>query len=153
VQRAPHGGVGHKNDMNDMWSKELPFERGSFDTVPENPGVYQILQSIEYPRYQGQTRILKIGASKSNLKAELENHFIRHTCANRLQRVRNRNVLKVTFIYLMTEDSMAIEKEKNLLQQFEDSHWDLPLLNSTRGYARGKDNHFRMNKEGICKRI
>jgi hypothetical protein len=129
--------------MSEIWSKELPFEREYLDSVPDKPGVYQILQSIEYPRYQGKTRILKIGASKSNLRTEIENHFIRHTAANRLHRVRNQQDLKVTLIYLLTNENKSIEIEKRLLKQFEDSHWDLPLLNSTRGYARGEDNHYR----------
>jgi hypothetical protein len=30
-----------------------------------------------------------------------------------------------------------------LLRAFEDAHWDLPLLNSQRGYGRGADVHYR----------
>jgi len=75
--------------MNIDWSKEFPFERKSLQYVPEEPGVYQILQSDEYQRYRGASRILKIGASKSNLRSEIENHFVRHTAANRLARIKN----------------------------------------------------------------
>lgn len=32
--------------------------------------------------------------------------------------------------------------EKRLLREFEDAHWELPLLNSTRGYERGEDRHY-----------
>ena len=35
------------------------------------------------------------------------------------------------------------EIESELLRQFEDRHWDLPVLNSTRGYGRDTDKHYR----------
>ncbi len=131
--------------MSIDWSREYPFERSSLKNVPEEPGIYQIFQSEEYQRYKGITRVLKIGASESNLRSEIENHFIRHTAANRLARIRNQQSIKVTFICALTDSGEAIELEKHLLKEFEDYHWDLPLLNSTRGYARGKDRHYKNN--------
>src|SRR5207249_2201270 len=41
------------------WSTERPFERSAIvQSVPHSAGVYQILQSAEYPRYLGTTRVL-----------------------------------------------------------------------------------------------
>jgi excinuclease UvrABC nuclease subunit len=125
------------------WSREFPFERNSLQDVPEEPGLYQILQSSEYPRYRGNTRILKIGASKSNLRSEIDNHFIRHTAANRLARIKRQKDLYITFVYAQKASEEAIELEKQLLREFEDTYWELPVLNSTRGYARGEDNHYK----------
>jgi len=133
--------------MRINWLKEYPFERNSLINVPEEPGIYQILQSEEYQRYKNTTRILKIGASESSLRSEIENHFIRHTVANRLARIRNQKGIKVTFICALTDSGEAIKLEKHLLKEFEDHHWDLPLLNSTRGYTRGEDGHYKINKE------
>jgi excinuclease UvrABC nuclease subunit len=126
------------------WSKEFPFERKSLQYVPEEPGVYQILQSEEYRRYIGASRILKIGASKSNLRSEIENHFVRHTAANRLARIKNKKELLITFVYARKSSEETIELEKRLLREYEDKYWDLPILNSTRGYARGDDNHYKV---------
>lgn len=129
--------------MNIKWSDENKFDRSTLNKVPEAPGVYQILQSNPYPRYKGTSRILKIGASKSSLRAEIENHFIRHTAANRLARIRNQKDMEVTYVFAITESHLAIENEKELLKEYENKHWDLPILNSTRGYSRGEDNHYK----------
>lgn len=131
--------------MNLNWSSEYPFERNSLKNVLEVPGVYQILQSDKYQRYKGTTRVLKIGASKSNLRSEIENHFIRHTAANRLARIRNQKGVRITFMCVLTDSGNAIKLEKHLLKIFEDYHWELPLLNSTRGYIRGEDSHYKNN--------
>jgi excinuclease UvrABC nuclease subunit len=130
--------------MNIDWSKEYPFERESLQYVPEEPGVYQFLQSGEYHRYRGASRILKIGASKSNLRLEIENHFVRHTVANRLARITNQKELLITFVYARKRSEETIELEKLLLREFEDKYWDLPILNSTRGYIRGEDDHYKV---------
>lgn len=133
--------------MRTGWSREYLFERNSLRYVPARPGVYQILQSDGYHRYKGITRVLKIGASESNLRSEIENHFIRHTVANRLARIINRQSIKVTFMYTLTDTQEAIKLEKHLLKECEDFHWDLPLLNSTRGYARGEDSHYKNSEK------
>src|SRR5437763_957374 len=43
-----------------VWSREYPFDRASIQgNAPKVSGVYEILQSEAYPRYQGSTRVLK----------------------------------------------------------------------------------------------
>ena len=125
--------------MNHNWSSEILFERSSLDRIPSNAGVYQILQDIDYPRYNAPTRVLKIGMSHDNLRKEIDNHFQRHAAANRLKRIRQQNSIILTVQFLETESSEAPAMELQLLRNFEIFHWELPLLNSTRGFARGMD--------------
>lgn len=80
--------------------------------------------------------------SKGNLQQELLNHFIRHVAANRLTRIRKRSGLNITFRYALPSPETVAATEKGLLREFEDVHWDLPALNSTRGYDRGEDRHY-----------
>jgi len=126
------------------WSQEIVFS--TEDVVrdaPSSSGIYEILQSTEYPRYRGKTRILKIGCSRANLQAELLNHLRRHTAANRLARIQNSPGITISFKYAILGPQVVQAEEKALLRSFEDEHWDLPLLNSTRGYDRGEDRHYR----------
>jgi hypothetical protein len=110
--------------------------------VPNSSGVYEVLQSSDYPRYRGSAKTLKIGMSNASLQKELLNHFVRHAVANRLTRIRNLPGLTITFHYTLLSVEPAATLEKRLLRAFEDAHWELPLLNSTRGYERGKDRHY-----------
>jgi hypothetical protein len=132
--------------MEPNWSGEFPF---TSEAIRRNaivsPGVYEILQSHEYQRYEGKTRVLKIGMSQSNLCQELSNHLDRHAAANRLARIRSRRGLMVTFRFVPAESGSASSVEKQLLRDFEDRHWDLPVLNSHRGYERTEDRHFRQS--------
>jgi len=127
--------------MDITWLGPFPFTKEEVKRVPRSAGIYKILQSKEYHRYFGVTKILEIGKSDSDLQSELENHFTRHTTANRLARIRNRNDIDVEFEYYLTEN--ATEFEINLLKDFEDQYWDLPVLNSHRGYKRSEDKHYR----------
>ena len=123
------------------WSQEYRLDKEGIKKAPEAPGVYQILQDKGYNRYKGTTRILKIGMSESNLRHELNNHLQRHTVANRIKRIRKDGRI-ITYQYVVTTADNAKPEEKALLRQFEEDFWDLPTLNSTRGYGRGEDNHF-----------
>lgn len=126
------------------WSAEIPFRQDAITrAVPPSAGVYQLLQGSEYARYRGSTRVLKIGKSDHDLCAELLNHFQRHTAANRLMRVRAQTDLVVTVVFAKTDGAVASTQESELLRAFEDAHWDLPVLNSQRGYERGADAHYR----------
>ena len=130
--------------MDLAWSDEYWLSAHSIaNNAPVTSGVYEILQSHEYPRYRGATRNLKIGVSKNDLSSELANHDIRHTAANRLARVRSQPRLTVSFKYVILGVEAAGNAEKALLKDFEDHHWDLPVLNSQRGYGRGEDRHYR----------
>ena len=118
------------------WSPEYPFSTESIRNNASNAsGVYEILQQNPYARYRGTTRILKIGMSKEDLQNELVNHERRHTTANRLARIRGQTGLNVSFKYYVVEAEAAADAEKALLKEFEDRHWDLPVLNSQRGYG------------------
>ena len=123
------------------WSIEYPLDAKEIADTPRSPGVYEILQATAYPRYFGETRVLKIGMSKESLRNELLNHLNRHTAANRIFRVKRRQA--VTFHYCEVPAPDVLEAEKALLRQYEDEYWDLPVFNSTRGYERGKDLHYR----------
>lgn len=130
--------------MKPAWSQEFPFAPQSIRRhTPVLPGVYEILQSSEYPRYAGSTRVLRIGMSKGNLRQELLNHLERHSVANRLARIRKRKELSLTFRFATAVPGEADSAEKQLLREFEDEHWDLPLLNSQRGYERGQDRSYK----------
>ena len=126
------------------WSEEFAFTAEAIRKhAPTTPGVYEILQSVEYPRYEGKTRILKIGESDLNMRQELFNHLQRHTAANRLARIRKRQGIQVSFRYAVLDAAQATSREKEVLREFEDQHWDLPLLNDQRGYRRGGDRRYR----------
>jgi hypothetical protein len=126
-----------------LWSGKHEFEIAVIrQRVPNEPGVYELLQSSNYPRYRGLTRTLKIGMSNASVQQELLNHFVRHAVANRLTRIRNVPGLKVTFHYAPLSAEPAATVEKRLPRELEGAHWDLPLLNSTRGYERGKDRDY-----------
>ncbi len=126
------------------WSEEVAFVQKAIDAaVPDSSGVYQILQDRPYPRYRGHTRILKIGKSDASLRAEICNHFIRHTAANRLARVKAQPGVVVSIVFTSLPPEQAGNAESQLLREFEDTFWDVPLLNSQRGYARGADQHYR----------
>jgi hypothetical protein len=43
----------------------------------------------------------------------------------------------------------ASEREARLLREFEDAHWELPVLNAQRGYARDEDTHFRRRRDAV----
>jgi hypothetical protein len=125
------------------WSAEIQLDPSAITrAVPHRAGVYRILQSAEYPRYRGTTRVLKIGKSLKDLCEEVLNHAQRHTAANRLNRVRRRANISVTVVFAETSPEAASECERRLLRSFEDDHWDLPVLNSQRGYERGSDAHY-----------
>lgn len=130
--------------MAPEWSEEFVFTNEAIrQHAPTAPGVYEIRQSVEYPRYAGKTRVLKIGKSDSNMQQELLNHLQRHTAANRLARIRKRQGIQVSFRFVVLDTAQATSREKGLLREFEDQHWDLPLLNDQRGYRRGEDRHYR----------
>lgn len=125
-----------------QWSAEYLVDVNGIACAPNSSGVYEILQAKPYPRYFGETRILKIGMSEKSLREELLNHLNRHTVANRIVRVRRQQV--VTFHYCEISAADALDTEKDLLRQFEDKYWDLPAFNLTRGYKRGEDLHYRL---------
>src|SRR5713101_4004019 len=86
------------------WSQEFDFSADSIHkNAPQTAGVYEILQSPEYSRYSGTTRVLKIGMSESSVRAELLNHLGRHTAANRLTRIRLQRDISVSFKYITLE--------------------------------------------------
>lgn len=145
---APSSGSGDARQSSVMvsaasWSPETPFERKAIEsTIPHSAGVYRILQQDEYPRYQGRTRILKIGMSETSLQQEILNHLSVHTAANRLERLRQAGSIVTVSHVVLTRD-LASPEENSLLRAFEDEHWELPLLNAKRGYERGADAHYR----------
>jgi len=104
--------------------------------------VYKILQSVPYPRYCKKTKILKIGMSKTSLQNEILNHIHRHTVANRLIRIQGRRNIEIFVQWCECNENEAVQLEIELLKCFEDKHWDLPVLNSKRGYMRGADEHY-----------
>jgi len=122
------------------WSGEHNLDRDSVGRAPSSPGVYEILQEPTYPRYKLATRVIKIGMSKQDLQKELDNHLQRHTAANRIKRIKKE--ARVTFRFAVTSPDEASRIEKELLKEFEDTHWDLPVCNSTRGFGRNEDRHF-----------
>jgi excinuclease UvrABC nuclease subunit len=125
------------------WSTKFEFDREHIkNNIPIKSGVYVFLQKDFYRRYKGETRIIKIGKS-SNLRQEIENHLIRHTCANRLKRIQKHNNQKIYFQFIEMNEEGIDDMEKILLKEFEDEYWDLPILNSQRGYARGEDIKFK----------
>ena len=124
------------------WSAEVRLAQAEVTReVADQPGVYQILQNPSYPRYKGMTRVLKIGKSDGSLRKEVSNHFVRHTAANRLARIRKQPGVEVSVVFAVLPDPASAEKA--LLCRFEDDHWDLPALNSQRGYDRSEDGHYR----------
>jgi len=128
--------------MQICWSEPIPFERDLVKSnVPRSAGVYKIRQDSPYPRYVGTTTVVKIGMSKRDLRAEIDNHFQRHAAANRLARIRKRQGVRVSVTFaLCAEPGKA---EDLLLRDFEDEHWDLPVLNAHRGYGRDEDRKYR----------
>lgn len=132
------------SDLNSKkWSTEFEFTRKSIkQNLPVVSGIYMLLQSEYYRRYKGKTRILKIGKS-INLRHEIENHLNIHTCTNRIHRIKKYNKQKIFFKFMLVDNEKIDEKEKSLLIEFEDEFWDLPFLNSQRGYVRGEDLKYK----------
>jgi excinuclease UvrABC nuclease subunit len=122
------------------WSVEHDLDHDGIRSAPSSPGVYEILQESTYPRYKLATRVIKIGMSKQDLQKELDNHLQRHTTANRIKRIKKE--ARVTFRFAVTSADDASQIEKELLKEFEDRHWDVPVCNSTRGYGRNEDSHY-----------
>ena len=129
--------------MNLKWSKEVHFRRDAINgQFPREPGVYRVIQSKPYSRYKGETRTLKIGQSETDLAEEIIRHLVGpHTAKNRLARIRSQPDLTVTVQCILPQQSPT-ELERKLLRDFEDKHWELPLLNSQRGYRRNEDVHY-----------
>lgn len=127
------------------WSGEFSFDRKSIrEKAICDAGVYKLLQAAPYPRYVGMTRVLYIGSSQGNVQEELLRLLQGpHTNRNRLARVLLRSGSEVTFKFLPCGPLEAVGAEKRLLREFEDEHWDLPALNSQRGYTRDGDKHYR----------
>jgi hypothetical protein len=124
------------------WSSPVPFEQDAVrKLIPATPGVYQILQDPPYSRYEGKTDIVKIGKSDGSIQFEVLNHFVRHTCSNRLERIRRRPGVRISVVWVRSSDPAAVESL--LLREFEDRYQGLPVLNSQRGYARDTDKHYR----------
>jgi hypothetical protein len=44
---------------------------------------------------------------------------------------------------VVLDAAQATNREKELLREFEDQHWDLRLLNDQRGYRREEDGRYR----------
>ena len=127
-----------------LWSPEVPFDRPAIlAMLPKRAGVYEIRQSQPYPRYLGTTKVLKIGRSDQDLQAEVMNHFTRHTAANRLAWIRAQHHLTITVAFVELPSKETETEEARRLREFEDRHFDLPLLNSQRGYRRDDDRHYR----------
>ncbi len=117
------------------WSKEFSLGKVDIKNAPETGGVFEVRRNSCYCRYKGKTRVLNIGQSR-NLRKELTNRLDgRHTTARRLDKIRVG--YKVTFRYSETDNPKDLETE--LLKEFEDKHFDLPVLNAQRGYGRGED--------------
>ena len=128
------------------WSAELPLEQSLIRSgVPQRPGVYEIRQTPAYSRYAGTTNVVKIGKSDADLQAEVLNHFGRHTVANRLARIRSQAGVVVSIVFATLSSAEAGLAEAKLLREFEDVHFDLPVLNSQRGYSRDADRHYRQS--------
>ena len=126
-----------------VWSPEISLESKAISgTIPHQPGIYKLLQNMKYPRYLGSTRVVKIGMSETSLQKEILNHLNIHTASNRLARITHSGVV-VSAMFAVLPVEAAHHEEARLLRQFEDQHWDLPTLNSQRGYARGEDSHYR----------
>jgi hypothetical protein len=125
------------------WSPICELTKNGIATVKKFSGVYEIRQSTIYQCYRGQTHVLKIGMSRVNLRAELMNHLTRHTCKFRIMRIQGATPLKpLLYRYSLCEPVEALPLEKRLLRDFEEQHWQTPILNSTRGYSRNEDKHF-----------
>ena len=130
--------------MKLSWSTVIPFEQDAVRRlIPDAPGVYKIVQAPDYARYEGSTPTLKIGKSDVSLQREILNHFQRHTVANRLYRVRSRPGVTVSVTYAVLDSDETTTVELAQLKEFEDAHWDLPILNAQRGYKRTEDSHYR----------
>jgi predicted nucleic acid-binding protein len=108
------------------------------------PGVFEIIQAAEYSRYRGVTNVLYIGRSNARVRGELMNTLRRHTIRNRLDRIRGQTDAKVFFRFQALSAEQARLLEGVLLRSFEQEHWEIPVLNSQRGYARDEDHHFRL---------
>lgn len=123
-----------------QWSGPVAFERDAVRrSVPDLPGVYKVVQTPNYYRYRGNTEILEIGKSLK-LRSEVLRHFGQHTVVNRLKRIRNQGAVAVQVLWKDLPAELATKIESLLLEEFEDEHWELPALNSHRGYRRNKDS-------------
>lgn len=83
--------------------------------------------------------MLKVGKSDKGLQQEILNYLRVHTAANRLARVRTRSGPAISVVFSLLPGRI----ESEILRLFENAHWDLPVLNSQRGYLRDEDAQYR----------
>jgi hypothetical protein len=112
----------------------------------------------EYPEGPGGNCLLRYWIAEDHAPAGLEGKgpmslesldfvcihpLIRHTAANRLARVRAQPGVVASIVFASLPPEQVGNAESQLLREFEDEFWDVPFLNSQRGYARGADQHYR----------
>ena len=51
--------------------------------------------------------------------------------------------IRIAVVFASLPLDQPAASERQLLCEFEDEFWDIPVLNSQRGYARDADVHYR----------
>jgi len=110
------------------------LDKDGIKKAPATGGVFEILRTTAYHRYKGETRVLNIGQSK-NMRKEINRRRMIHTTARRTKKIK----LEYNVPFRYAKNNAPKKLENKLLKEFEDSHHDLPVLDSQRGYKRNED--------------
>jgi excinuclease UvrABC nuclease subunit len=125
------------------------IEQLSYQDLPEDSAIYIFLLSKPFKRLNGESNILKIGETE-NLRKRMQNYF-KHSDNSKLEDNKKRQTayrLRYIFEHLLKNKNYKIEmyykklspsdlkdgenlknKEKNLLKEYFDTHFDMPPLN------------------------
>jgi hypothetical protein len=115
---------------NKGWSTWLPLDEKSIKEVPEFPGTYEVrTKDYSFPRLRGVTSILYVGCTdQRGLKVRIEGLIKgRHIASKRIQKVVDELERELEFRFKV--DMQAKQVEKQLLQEYEAKHLELPPCN------------------------
>jgi len=121
--------------MNQIaWSEWYPLDSQSATlSIPNSPGVCQIRTDFAVNRLRGQSPIVCIGSSVPSLRNRLVSQRIRNPerYLSRAEKFLRQAGHSLGFRYKITVDGHAARNlEAQLLQAYEEEHWELPPGNA-----------------------
>ena len=112
------------------WSAWLPLDEKSIKEIPEFPGAYEVrTKGYSFLRLRGTTSILYIGCTdQRGLKVRIKGLIKgRHIARKRIQKIIDELGKELEFRFKV--DMQAKQVEKQLLQEYEARHLELPPCN------------------------
>lgn len=104
-------------------------------SLPQAPAVYIIRANDQIPRSNGATDIVRFGKA-TDLRSRVRSHFGEESTKSpggRLQQWLGRPWENDIGWLIMPTANDVFNKDQELLDQYEDDHWENPQLNRKRG--------------------